>query len=91
MAAKEDRLTARLTSEQNALIRRAADAEGTTITNFALSATLAKARDVLADRRLFLLNDAAWVQFNALLDRPVVHKPRLEKLLTSPSVFDEDE
>ena len=45
------------------------------------------ARDVLADRRLFLLDDAAWTQFNALLDRPVTHRPRLERLFTEPSIF----
>ncbi|MBN7332406.1 DUF1778 domain-containing protein [Mycobacteroides abscessus] len=89
MSTKEQRLAVRLTSEQDALIRRAAEVEGATLSEFTLSATLSHARDVLADRRLFIIDNAAWAEFNAILDRPVQFKARLEKLLTSPSVFDE--
>jgi len=88
MANKSERLAARLTPEQDALIRRAAEVEGTDLTNFTVTAALAHARDVLADRRLFVLDDAAWTQFVAILDRPVSHKPRLEKLFSEPSIFD---
>jgi uncharacterized protein (DUF1778 family) len=49
----------RLTSDQDALIRRAAEVEGTDLTNFTVTATLAHARDVLADRRLFAIDDTA--------------------------------
>lgn len=79
----------RLTAEQDALIRRAAEVEGTDLTNFTVTATLARARDVLADRRLFVVDDAAWTAFLAVLDRPVAaRKPRLEKLFAEPSIFD---
>ena len=71
MATKTERVAIRLTSEQNALIRRAAEVEGTDLTNFTVTATLAHAREVLADRRLFILDDAAWQEFLAVLDRPV--------------------
>lgn len=88
MAAKTERVAVRLTSEQNALIRRAAEVEGTDLTNFTVTATLAHAREVLADRRLFILDDAAWQEFLAVLDRPVTPKPRLERLFSEPSPFD---
>jgi uncharacterized protein (DUF1778 family) len=88
---KTERLAARLTPEQDALIRRAAEIEGTDLTNFTVTAALAHARDVLADRRLFLIDDAAWTQFNAMLDRPVMHHPRLEKLFSEPTIFRGDE
>jgi uncharacterized protein (DUF1778 family) len=88
MATKTERFAVRLTSEQDALIRRAAEVEGTDLTNFTVTATLAHARDVLADRRLFVLDDAAWTEFLAVLDRPVSHKPRLEKLFAEQSIFD---
>jgi uncharacterized protein (DUF1778 family) len=88
MAAKDSRIAVRLTSEQGALIRRAADAEGTDLTNFTVTATLARAYDVLADRRVFAIDDAAWTEFLALLDRPVSHKPRLGKLFAEPTIFD---
>jgi uncharacterized protein (DUF1778 family) len=90
MATKDSRFAVRLTSEQDALIRRAAEVEGTDLTNFTVTATLAHARDVLADRRLFVLDDAAWTEFLAVLDRPVSHKPQLEKLFAERSIFDAD-
>lgn len=34
-----------------------------------------------ADRQLFLLDDAGWEAFWALLERPAQHKPRLAALL----------
>ncbi len=91
MATKTERFAVRLTAEQDALIRRAAEVEGgTDLTNFAVTATLAHAHDVLADRRLFMLDaPPAWSEFVSVLDRPVSHKPRLEKLFAEPSIFDE--
>ncbi len=79
----------RLSSDQDALIRHAAEVEGTNITEFTVAATLSHAVDVLADRRVFAIDDAAWSEFLAVLNRPVSHKPRLEKLFTEPSVFTE--
>lgn len=87
--AKTERFAVRLTADQDALIRRAAEVEGTDLTTFTLTATLAHARDVLADRRLFELGDVAWAEFVALLDGPVARKPRLEKLFAEQSPFEE--
>jgi uncharacterized protein (DUF1778 family) len=86
---KPARLAVRLTDEQDALIRHAAAVEGTTITDFAVASAIAHAHDVLADRRMFSLDPAAWTEFVALLDRPVQDKPRLAKLLTEPSILEE--
>lgn len=88
MAAKTERFAVRLTAEQDALIRRAAEVEGTDLTNFTVTATLAHARDVLADRRLFVLDDAAWTEFLAALDQPAHRRPRLEQLFAESSIFD---
>ncbi len=88
MTTKTERIAVRVTPEQDALIRRAAEVEGTDLTNFTVTATLAHARDVLADRRLFALDDAAWAEFQARLDRPVVSKPALDKLFAEPSIFE---
>jgi uncharacterized protein (DUF1778 family) len=85
---KTERLAARLTPEQDALIRRAAEVEGTDLTDFTVTAALAHAREMLADRRLFMLSDAAWTEFLVALDRPVSHKPRLEKPFAERSIFD---
>jgi uncharacterized protein (DUF1778 family) len=91
MATKSERFAVRLTSEQDALIRRAAEVEGTDLTNFTVTATLAHARNVLADRRLFVFEDAAWTEFLAALDRPVADMPRLKRLFAKPTIFDTEE
>lgn len=92
MATKTQRFAVRLTAEQDALIRRAAEVEGTDLTNFTVCATLARARDVLADRRHFLLDDSAWTEFLAVLDRPVpTPKPRLAALFGESSIFDAEQ
>lgn len=86
---KDSRIAVRLSSDQDALIRQAAEVEGTSITDFTVAATMIHALDILADRRMFAIDDAAWDEFLAVLDRPVSHKPRLEKLLAEPSIFSE--
>jgi uncharacterized protein (DUF1778 family) len=85
---KDSRLAVRLSSEQDALIRHAAETEGRTVTEFTVDAVVSRARDVLMDRRLFVLDDAAWTEFLAVLDAPVVHRPRLEKLFAEDSIFE---
>ena len=84
---KDSRIAVRLSTHQDALIRHAAEVEGTSITEFTVAAAIGHAIDVLADRRMFAIDDAAWIEFLAVLDRPVSHKPRLEKLFAEPSVF----
>ena len=88
MANKTERFAVRLTPDQDALIRRAAEAEGTDLTNFTVTATLARARDVLADRRLFALDDSAWEEFLEMLDLPVAAKPRLAALFAGPTDYE---
>ena len=66
---KDSRLAVRLSSDQDALICRAAEVEGTSITEFTVDAAMSHARDLLVDRRLFVLDDAAWTEFLAVLDR----------------------
>jgi len=85
---KDSRIAVRLSSDQDELIRRAAEVEGTSITEFTVDAAVSRARDVLVDRRLFMLDGAAWTEFLAVLDRPIAYKPRLEKLFASESIFE---
>jgi uncharacterized protein (DUF1778 family) len=88
VAIKDSRLAVRLSTDQRALIGHAADAVGSSVTDFTVAAAVARAEDVLADRRVFVLGDAAWRKFLVVLDRPVTHKPRLEKLFSEPSIFE---
>lgn len=87
-ALKDSRLAVRLSAEQDALIRRAADIEGASITEFTVDAAVAHARDVLLDERLLLVDDGEWTKFVEILERPIRHKPALERLFASESIFE---
>jgi len=87
--AKDARLAVRLSDAQHELIRAAAALEGQNVSEFAVRTLTHEAQHVLADRSQFRLDEAAWTEFQSLLDRPVQHKPRLETLLSARSVFDE--
>lgn len=82
MTTKDSRLNTRLTADQDAIIRRAAEIEGQTVSEFAAGAIFRHARDVLADQHAFFLDAAGWTEFNAILDRPVRDNPQLAKLLS---------
>ncbi|WP_239404590.1 DUF1778 domain-containing protein [Frankia sp. Cj3] len=85
---KSSRIAVRLPEEQDALIRAAAEAEGSTVTEFTVNAAVARAKDVLADQRLLTLGNEAWAEFLTVLDRPVTRKPRLERLFAEESLFE---
>lgn len=86
-ATKDKRLAVRVSNDQDALTRHAAETEAMTVTDPTVRATVAHAQDVLADRRLFILDDEAWTHFQAALDEPVQYRPRLGKLFDQPSFF----
>jgi uncharacterized protein (DUF1778 family) len=86
-ASKDARLNVRLAPSQAALIRLAAEVNNTSVSEFVISSAAEAADRVLADRRWFGLDDATWDAFEALLERPVVERPRLADLLTSDDRF----
>lgn len=71
----------RTSEASRALIDRAAEALGKDRTEFMLDAATREARSVLLDRRLFLLDPAAFQRFAAALDAPPADNPRLRELL----------
>lgn len=88
--ARETRLNLRANARQDRLIRLAAQASNKTVTAFILDSASAAAEQVLADRRWFMLDDAAWAAFQDALERPAVIKPRLAELLSEESDLFED-
>lgn len=86
---KDARLAMRLTPEQDALIRDAAAVRGQSLTEFVTVAAVSSAADTLADRRVFRLDDAAWDEFDALLDRPAQSIPELAELLGETVPWDQ--
>ena len=78
----------RASSEQKALIDRAAARLGKSRTEFMLDSARAAAEDVLLDQRLFLLDEARFAAFAACLDAPVEPPESLRALLSTPSPWD---
>lgn len=58
------------------------------MTEFVLDSACSTAEQILADRRQFVVDDAAWARFMEALDRPPTTKRRLQELLETPSVLD---
>lgn len=83
-----DRLELRLTPKAKSMLKRAAAVEKKTMSAFVLDKGLEAAAETLADRREFRLNAKDYDAFVAALDAPVKPRPRLTKLLTTPSVLE---
>ena len=77
----------RLDPADDYLIRRAAEVAGTTVSAFILASARTSASNVLADRLVFPLDEAAWKEFKRRLDSRPQRKPRLKKLATQPELF----
>lgn len=88
MEPKSERIDIRTSPAVKRLLQQAAGAKHKNVSEFLLEHGLAAATETLLDRRLFVLEDKQWKEFQAALDRPPQKNPRLRKLLTEPGVFD---
>lgn len=86
--AKSERIDIRTTQRVKRTLQEAAAASHKTVSEFLLDSALTQAAEVLADRRLFLLDDTQWEAFLAALDAPAEPMPRLERLMREPGVLD---
>ena len=73
----------RANSRQRALIDQAAESLGKNRSDFMLEASCRAAEAVLLDRRLFLLDEKAYKQFTAALEKPPAQNERLRRLLAT--------
>lgn len=85
---KAERLHLRVDAEQKALLEAASQAAGASVSTFVLKAATEAAADVLADRRVFVLNPDAWRAFDQALARPAQEVAGLRELLATPTVLD---
>jgi uncharacterized protein (DUF1778 family) len=89
MGTKTERWTLRVTAEQDAAVRRVLEQSGESLNEYVVRHAVDAAHQDLADRRVFVLSDAAWDELEQLLDRPPTYKPALAKLLANPSVLEQ--
>lgn len=78
--ARRHRLEVRVTAEQDAAIRQAAELEDTTVSAFVLETVTAKANRVLRRHRDLILSNEAFDRFIAELDGPAEPVPELVAL-----------
>ena len=90
VSSKDERLHLRVDPEQKALLEAASRAAGDTLSGFVLRVATEAAADVLADRRMFVLNEQAWQAFDQALSRPAGEVPGLRELLSGPTLLDQD-
>lgn len=86
--AKSERIDIRTTARVKRTLQDAAAAKSKTVSDFILDVALTEAAEVLADQRLFLCDDEEWQAFMTALDAPVKPRPRLERLMREPSIFE---
>lgn len=84
---KDRRLAMRVTSAQEEAIKTAAATLGQSVSDFSVQAVLARANELLANQRIFELDDNAWEEFTARLDAPPTPISQLRELATKPSPF----
>jgi uncharacterized protein (DUF1778 family) len=78
---RSERVDLRMTPAAKRTLLQAAAAANKTLTEFLLDSGMHAAFNTLADRRTFVLDDAAWRAFTAELDRPPADNPGLRDLL----------
>lgn len=77
---RRHRIEVRVSPEQDALIRQAADLEDTSVTAFVLDAVTSKARNIVKQNHDLVLSNKAFDRFIAELDKPAEVVPELVEL-----------
>jgi uncharacterized protein (DUF1778 family) len=85
---RNEKLTMRLTLDAKRALQAAAAVAHRAVPEFVLESALARAHEVLADRRTFGLDATQWKAFMTALDAPPRPSPRLASLLADPGFFD---
>lgn len=85
---KSGRWNLRVTAAQDAVVRRVLDVTGESLNDYVVRHAIQAAETDLADRRVFVLDDAAWTDLQTLLDSPPSLNPELARLLANPSILE---
>jgi uncharacterized protein (DUF1778 family) len=86
---RDQKINMRVQPRERELFGRAAEVSNKSLTSFMLDAALREAEEVLLDRRMFLLDEAAYRKFVDLLDAPPRRNEKLRKLLATKAPWEE--
>jgi uncharacterized protein (DUF1778 family) len=78
---KDERLMVRVTRDQLDLFKDAAELQGQSVSDFAVTTLTAKAHDVMAEQRAFRLSGERWEELLAQLDERPTVRPNLADAL----------
>ncbi len=84
---RDARLELRLSKDVKSLLQQAADSMGKKLSEFVLDCARHEAVDVIADRRVFLLNQQQMAEFENILNRPVRENAALQQLMAAKNIF----
>ncbi|MCT0224781.1 DUF1778 domain-containing protein [Synechococcus sp. CS-1328] len=87
---RSEKLDLRLTPAAKQVLQQAAAAARRSVSDFVLQSALDRAEESLIDRRHFGLDEAQWTAFMTALDAPPRQYPRLKKLLSESSIFEDN-
>jgi len=76
-----EQLDLRLTPAEKQILDKAAAATQRSVSDFVIESALARAEEILADRRHFGLNAEQWEAFMAALDAPPRELPRIKPVV----------
>ena len=85
--AKSSRISLRATPRQEEVLRRAAEATDSTVTDFVLDSAVDRAERVLADRRWFVTDPVKFDEFVRLLDAPLPSTAKFDRLFARRTPF----
>jgi uncharacterized protein (DUF1778 family) len=82
------RINIRATNEQDTLIRRAADAQRKSVSEFVLDSACRSAESALFDAKTILLDESGWNHFMEALERDAKEIPELVGLFREKAPWD---
>jgi len=86
--AKDSRIYLRASASQTTLIRRAAEVQRKSMSEFVLDSACRSAESALYDLRTIRLDERGWAQFTAALDRDARVVPELQELFNEKAPWD---
>ena len=86
--ARSARLGLRATTEQEAVLRRAAQVAHKSLTDYILDSACRAAEQTLLDQRLFMVSGSQYQALMDLLDQPVQENEGLSKLFSRSAPWD---
>jgi uncharacterized protein (DUF1778 family) len=84
---KSKRIEARVSPEEDFVIRAAAERRSETLSEFLVESALVRAQTEMADRTLVTLEPDAWSDFAAALDEPPVVNEKLARAAERARTF----